>query len=201
MPLGSARLTMSTDTLNAWAQLEYLDPEPVLRNLRRLEIKLLAQPIPPRVLRLRTSALKPDREGRDAALFAHGIAAAMGTKVYFARQEAADYDFVTRWLVGDELRYCAVQLKELPPEDLNPLLTLESLLSGLGKYGTTRTALAVLLNKAGVMDAASLPQQARRFSQVWLFWLASPDGNRWKIQGDILATPFTYDFHYPQGAA
>jgi len=188
---------MDTETINAWARLEFLDPAPVLRELRKLEVQLIGQPIAPRVLRLRTNEFRSEREARNAALFSHGMAAATGVKVFFARSEAADYDFVTRWRAGDELHYCAVQLKELPPEDLNPALTLEHLLSGLEKYSPTRTVVAVLLNKPALMDVAALPQVTRRFSQAWLFWLASPDGNRWKIQGDVLATPFTYDFHYP----
>jgi hypothetical protein len=43
----------------------------------------------------------------------------LGLDVHVALVEDEDYDFVTRWQQNDEERYCAVQIKELPPVHLN----------------------------------------------------------------------------------
>ena len=102
-----------TDNLNLWARLPYRDPESHLREFRRLEILMSDWELGPKARRLRTGDLKQIRDGRNAALFAHGMATVVGTKVSFADHEAADYDFVTSWVDGDKYRFCPVQLKEL----------------------------------------------------------------------------------------
>jgi hypothetical protein len=190
-------LTVDID-LRAWSKLSYEDPEPVLRRFRTLEVAHSVVDLDPLIRRLRSSQLKGPREVRNAAIFTHGMAAAIGTKVYFAAIESSDYDFVTTWQIADQQKFCSVQLKELVPVDLNSNQRLPDLLASLEKYQPTRTALAVLLNKPWQMDVKDIPAVARRFSQLWFFWLASPDGNNWKIQGDALAVPATYDFRYPQ---
>ena len=184
--------------LHAWGRLTYRDPEPLLRDLRTLEIASASWDLNPKVHRLRTADLKTVREGRNAAIFSHGMASVAGSKVYFADSEDSDYDFVTHWLVGEERHYCPVQLKELVPNDLNPHATLTGLFEGLAKYQQTETVLAVLLNRPVQMALTELPPPARRFSQVWLFWGASADGRQWKLQGDVLGTPAIYDFFYPE---
>ena len=190
-------MTIVSDSLNAWARLEWRDPAVTLRELRALELATANLDVSDKVRRLRTGDLKHIREGRNAALFSHGMATATGNEVYFAPFEAADYDFVTSWIVGDERLYCPVQLKELPPSDLAPTSSLKDLLSSLGKYQQTDTVLALLLNRPAQLSAPELAATRIPFSQAGLFWCASPDQERWVIQGDILASSATYEFTYP----
>ncbi|MCH8253782.1 MAG: hypothetical protein IID06_00350 [Gemmatimonadetes bacterium] len=154
--------------------------------------------IEPKVLRLRTGPLKPEREARNAAIFTHGIASVIGTKVFMARHEAADHDFVAAWVENGESSFCAVQLKELVPKDLNPNATLDELILSLAKYSRTDTVVAILLNRPVQMGLTPRQVASVPFSQLWLFWQASPDGRRWAIQGDVLTTPVRYDFSYPE---
>ena len=125
------------------------------------------------------------------------MAAVTGRKVYFAPYEAADYDFVTSWVVDETRHYCPVQLKELPPADLTNRGSLEELQRSLQKYQQTDTVLALLLNRPAQMSTADLRAIPIPFAQVWLFWCASADHARWMIQGDLLTSPATYDFGYP----
>ena len=189
------------DRLNAWSRFEYRDPEVVLRELRAVERETAALDLDDKVRRLRTGDLKYVRGFRDAALFTHGLATATGRKVYFAPVEDQDYDFVTAWQVGDHRHFCPVQLKEVPPADLNASTSLEGVLRSLDRYSATDTVLAVLLNQAGTLALDRVAELRIRFSQVWLFWCASADHESWVIEGDVLATPARYSFCYPGSGA
>jgi hypothetical protein len=197
MTLYSTQVTSIADSINAWAQLSWRDPVQTLRELRALEYATAAIPASSKVRRLRTGDLREVREGRDAALFTHGMASATGRKVYFAPCEVSDYDFVTTWAVDDERHYCPVQLKELPPADLTDRGSLEETLGSLRKYQQTDTVLALLLNRPVQMSAADFLAIPIPFAQVWLFWCVSADHARWMIQGDLLTSPATYEFRYP----
>ncbi len=35
------------------------------------------------------------------------------------------------------------------------------------------------------------------FKQLWFFWAASPDGDRWSIYGDALKEPGQVSFDFP----
>lgn len=106
--------------LREWSSRTFLDPEPVLRQLRQIEIAAVEADLPDRVRRLRTNNLKTDREARLACLFAYGMRAVLGTTVFVSPGETEDCDFLTRATVGDTTHYHCVQLKELAPADLNP---------------------------------------------------------------------------------
>jgi hypothetical protein len=76
--------------------------------------------LPVEVRQLRKHGQKTFREGRIGALFSYGMGkCVLGLDVHVALVEDEDYDFVTRWQQNDEERYCAVQIKELPPVHLN----------------------------------------------------------------------------------
>jgi len=184
--------------INEFARLPFRDPTPVLRDLRKLEEGLETVSIDPRLRRLRTGGLKPEREARDAALFSHGMAQVLGTKVFVAPVEADDYDFVTMWVADDTQHFCPVQLKELVPDDLNSQATLRTLLEGLSRYAPSlNTALAVRLNRAGHIEFADLELPRIPFSQLWFFGCASADSARWFLYGDALADPKLVRFDYP----
>ena len=99
-----------------------------------------------RTRRLRTNSLKEGREGRDSALFAYGIRdQVLRHPVWIAKSENQDYDFVMRWIQDESDFYCPVQLKELPPEDLNPQIALED-----QKYsGVQDLLVAIRVNRRG----------------------------------------------------
>jgi hypothetical protein len=126
------------DRIRTWSRRLFYDPEPVLKALRSLEVSLQDQPIPELVRRLRTNKLKGEREARDAAIFAHGMAAVCGTKILVSPGEAEDCDFITKARVGDEELYSCVQLKELAPDDLSPDGTLEPLVKKVATLAEVR---------------------------------------------------------------
>src|SRR5437868_8513406 len=192
-----ASVSISDEQLRAWKRLKFSDPVPVLQHYRSVERQVAVSNLRDKAKRLRTPMLKGVREGRDAALFTHGMATATGRKVFFAPVEGQDYDFVTCWEENDEGRFCAVQLKELVPTDLNPGATFEGLLEGLAKYSKSETVLAILLNRPFQANVSDLRLDTVPFSQLWLFWQSSSDGNRWAVQGDVLKAPTRYDFEYP----
>src|SRR5688572_3145226 len=114
--------------------LTWVDPKQVLINLRWLELRLPSN-IDDKVRRLRTNELKQWREARTAVLFAHGISEQVLRKpTLVAKSEEKDYDFVMRWNENGVDCYFPVQLKELPPDDLNPDVRVDDILAGLSKY-------------------------------------------------------------------
>lgn len=186
--------------LRHWSKLRYLDPVPTLRALRDLELRLAQADVSPKISRLRTAKLKPEREARDAALFSLGMSTRLGMPVLFAPVEESNYDFVTRMDVGDTSYFTPVQLKELVPAELNPAASIDKLLASLrNKRGYEDTVLALRLNREqkGVTFKAEqfdgLP-----FREVWLFWSASPDARKWKLLGNALETPLLSEFDYPR---
>jgi hypothetical protein len=151
-------------------KLTFWDPVPVLQALRQLEVSDLWQDLPERVRRLRTASLKDQREARNAAIFAHGLATVLCTKVLVSPTEDQDFDFVVTWTEGSEDRFSAIQLKELVPDDLNNDQRLDDLLAGLRKYAPTDTILAILLNKS--LPVREIRLDAIPFRELWLFWQA-----------------------------
>ena len=192
------------DRVNAWSRLSYEDPRKVLLNLREAAASLsqLAEAgieLDPLSLRLRTATLKKYREWRDAAIFVYTLSQVKGVPIYFATGEEADYDVVTAWKLGEERFFCPFQLKELPPEDLNPKVTLAAIMSSLGKYATpTDTALAIKLSKRPELDLASLRVPNSFFSEVYLFWANSPDSATFVIYGDLKGDPSAVEVPYPK---
>jgi hypothetical protein len=86
--------------LREWNKLRYHDPVDILRRLRDIEPIVTVSDLRPEVKSLRRGDLKRYREGRDAALFCHGMSRVLGTKVFFSLVEAADYDFVSLGRLG-----------------------------------------------------------------------------------------------------
>jgi hypothetical protein len=181
----------------AWSRLRYLDPEPVLRELRALEMAFANANLSDRVRRLRTNALKTERETREALIFAYGMSFAIGTRVYVAPGETEDCDFITSAVAEDTRYYTCVQLKELAPEDLNATHTLHQLMSGLGKRPKSSAVLAVHLNRGMTIGLAELAQARAPFAEVWFFWASSPTLDEWCLFGDVLESPRLWSFSYP----
>jgi hypothetical protein len=186
-----------SDLLNHWRALEYHDPAEILRRLRSLEVDLQAADIDPKVLSLRTQSLSKYREWRDAAVFSYGMGLAKNVDIGYAPEERSDYDFVTTWKDGDTQHFCAVQLKELVPENLNPTSTINHLLAGMSKYAKTGTVLAVKINRRQGLELREKPTLP--FAQLWFFWASAPRSSRWCLYGDVLGDPAYFSYDYPQG--
>lgn len=184
-------------------RLTWVDPKQVLLNLRWLE-QNLSPDLDERTRRLRTNKLKELREARIAALFAHGISTAVLKRaVAVSKVEKSDYDFILRWVESDTNRFYPVQLKELPPEDLNRDIKLEDVLSGLGKYaGENDLSVVVHLNRAIRFEySPEIYRPNAKLRELWYLGCQSRDQSSWFIYGSVLAMlPQKYDFQYPQGA-
>jgi len=195
---------MASPELRFWRTLKYFDAAEALLALQKAEVAMAHEIVEGRVARLRTASLKPFREARDAALFAHGMSAYLGARVLFSPTERDDYDFVTCVEYEGTSYFTPVQLKELVPADLNPGASLEGLLAKLrAKPVYSNTALAIRLNRDmkgfgfSADDFVGLP-----FREVWLYWASSPDATRWRLVGDCLSLPRSVDYTYPtEGAA
>lgn len=189
---------MSDITLREWGNLEYHDPEFVLRELRKIEIKFADLPIDPKIRNLRTNKLKNEREGREAALFCIGISKYMGKKVAFSPTESSDYDFVVCWMDEDTMNYTAVQLKELVPEHLNPVVELNDLILKLKKYqDSKRLIVAIHLNRQVHVDFDSLNIPKLNLAGLYTFGATSQDQNNWVLHGDFLSNFQEIPFEYP----
>jgi len=151
-----------------------------------------------RVRRLRTAKLKRYREWRDAALFLHGLGLAQDRKISYATLEESDYDFVASWTENATQHFCPVQLKELPPADLNADADLERILAGSVKDPrATSTLLAVRLNRAGRIDLKRIRLPSMPWKELWFFWASGPNSSSFTIYGDALSDPGQYSFDYP----
>ena len=182
-------------------RLRWHQPEPVLRNLRYIETHvLLDDAMDDRVRRLRTNDSKDWREARDAAIFCYGLrCSAVNESVSVAKSECDDFDCVLRWVTGERIHYCPVQLKELPPDDLNPSVTLEDIYKGLEKYsGETDLAVATKVNRQGRLYYRPWERPDRPpIKELWLFGCLSADQSQWFIYGDVLGSPRYHEFAYP----
>jgi hypothetical protein len=77
-----------------WEKLDYLNPNEVLSKLREVQVQVAQSSTPYKLPALRTNKLKPFLEGRQAALFCHGLSVQFGSTVFFCMTEDEDYDFV-----------------------------------------------------------------------------------------------------------
>jgi hypothetical protein len=188
--------------LREFQKLRWYDPRQVLISLRALELSLLSD-MDEMVRRLRTNNLKDWREARDAALFAFGISdQVLKIPTLVAKSEKIDYDFVMKWIKDDAEYYYPVQLKELPPQDLNSQIALEDIYAKLERYsGISDLAVAIKVNRKITLhykpwDGENKP----RLKELWLFGCVSADQSKLFIYGDVLKDDPRYrEFDYPVG--
>ncbi|CAI2717399.1 hypothetical protein [Nitrospina watsonii] len=189
---------MSTIDLNQWQQLEYHDPEFVLKRLREIEFKYQDYEIDPKIRNLRTNRLRPHREGRQAALFCYGMGILKGRKVWFAPFEASDYDFIALCEDKGTACYVPIQLKELVPESANPNAELNELIGNLRKYNSPQLTVAIYLNRTTRIKFEKLECENLNLAEIWLFGSNTPDQTSWLLYGDLLTNPIPTEFVYPE---
>ncbi|MEQ8694650.1 MAG: hypothetical protein RIC85_04935 [Gammaproteobacteria bacterium] len=182
--------------------LTWVDPAQALVNLRWLEQHLPAD-IDRRVRRLRTNQLKELREARVGAIFAHGLSkTVLKKRVAVAKVEKADFDFVLRWVESNTNRFYPVQLKELPPEDLNPNITLDDVLRGLNKYnGEHNLSVVIHLNRSIRFEYHPMVTRPNaQINELWYLGCQTSDQSAWFLYGNVFHRwPEKRDFDYPRG--
>ncbi len=148
---------------------------------------------------LRTNKLKRHREGREGALFCYGLQeAVLKIPVYFALSEADDYDLVTLRKLDDTLLYTPVQMKEVPPERLNPTTSLNKEIQKLTKYvNSENLVVAIHANRTGQLNFNEIVLPKLKISELWIFGSLTLDQSRWFLYGDVLTRPEYYEFNYP----
>ena len=191
---------MDRASLNEIRQLQFKDPKQFLVKLRQLERSGVLTNSPSNIRSLRTNKLKEWREAREAALFCYGMGERIGQPVYFAKSESQDYDFVAKWIVGNNQYFAPVQLKEVVPEKLNPKASLESIIEGLSKYvDSNNLTVAIYLNKQIRFKPEELREPNLKLAALWIFGSLKPDQSTWRLWGNFLEPdPGISEFEYPE---
>ena len=189
--------------INHASKLQFINPEPLLKDLHTLDMRLGRSSLPRKVRTLRTNQLKRSREAREAALFCYGIGQRMGRPVYLAQDESQDYDFVGRWIDGSGGRhYAPVQLKEVVPADLNPAASIAAAIRSLTKYADSgELTVAIHLNRAAQFNPDELHIPPLRIAALWVFASISADKSVWGLWGNLLEDRLGSIFKHPRHAA
>ena len=184
-----------------WLTLSYHDPHQILRGMREIAIAVSRTATPEPVRNLRTNPLKPFREGRQAALFCFGMSQRLGTRVRFALQPREDHESDVIGLIEENgtATFLPIQLKELPPEHLNPSMALQDLLDRIGSryVGTADLIVAVHVNRTVriVVSELILP---RNVAEIWLFGAEDETQQKWFLIGNLLSDAAEWDqFEHP----
>ena len=186
--------------LRSAQKLDFRDPARFLVNLRSLEAEISASDTPKKIKNLRTSELKEWRELREGAIFCHGMGQRIGQTVYIGKGESQDYDFVASWVVGGEQHLAPVQLKEVPPANLNPYSSLQDIVSALTKYVDSRDlTVAIHLNRQIRFDPDQIVTPSLKIAALWIFGALTSDQSIWGLWGNFLEEPQGLKFEYPIG--
>lgn len=181
---------MNRDRTRALQQLEFRDPRPFLVRLRELERQVAESRLSPTAKTLRTHALKSWKELREGALFCYGMGQRIGQKVYMARSEAQDYDFVASWVVEGVRRLSPVQLKEVVPPALNSAASVQDRFNALSKYVDSEDlTVAIYLNRPVHFDPSRSVVPPLKIAALWVFGAISPDKTKWGLWGNFLEEP------------
>lgn len=182
-----------------WLQYEYLDPEGILVELRKVSRTFPLNELQYHVRTLRSRKLRKFGEGRQAALFCYGLSCRLGVKVRFAQVERQDYDVVITYEMDGEANFAPVQLKEWIPDILPSPQPLQVELDKLKKY-TDSSDLAVVfhLNRQAhvLLTELSYPNN---IGSLWFVGCTESAQNHWTLIGDLLKDPgLANDFMYPE---
>jgi hypothetical protein len=181
-----------------WQSLEFRDPKTVLLQFDEFERQYADRDIPEHIRSLRVRRLRPAEYLRQAALFCFGMSHTSRLNVQFALHEDRDIDCITRWMDGDTLHYCPIQLKELVPDHVNASTEFSGEVAKLSKYGDSRNlVVAFYINRTFHLDFPVAVPPGLGISELWLFGATSPDRREWMLYGDVLGTPDRYDYQYP----
>lgn len=184
--------------IRAWSKLKYLDPKEILIRIREVEKNYPLEEMPYKVATLRTKPLQAHGESRQCALFCYGMSQALGVTLGYAESEEADYDFIIYCV--EEESFIPLQMKELVPEKLNKDTDIQKEINKLKKkyVDSEDLCVALYINRLEKsLDVSRIDIAGLNIAELWLFGAASPDQSKWKIIGNLLDSPKTYEFTYP----
>lgn len=192
-------MQVSNDRTRAFRDLSYLDPGPVLIELRRIERSIPRQPDLSKAVRnLRTNQLKSFRELREACLFCYGWNQIDGQHIFVAHHEARDHDAVAMWVVDNTQHFAPIQIKEVVPHELNSAASLQEVVDGLQKYpDSADLTVAIHLNQATPFSPMELAIPPLKIAALWVFGAISPDQSKWMLWGNFLEKVRWGEFLYP----
>ena len=189
---------MNQIRIREFEKLEYRDPRPFLVKLRLLQEVVVNSETPEVVKNLRTNTLKRIRELRDTTIFTYGLSNIIGQTVFLAEREAQDYDFVTRTINDRSIFYTPLQLKEVPPDQLNQKSSVQSVVDSLTKYGDSDDlVVAIKVNRPIHFDPAAIIIPHLRIGGLWVFSALAEDQSEWGLWGDFLRDQIGMRFAYP----
>ena len=183
-------------------QITWVDAKQVLINFRWIETNLPSE-MNERIRRLRTNELKEWREARIAALFSFGISSqVLKTPILLSKSEQRDFDFVMQWHKNNADHFFPVQLKELPPDDINSKVSVDDIYDKLEKYSGIQDLSVVIYISRRTRFEYPLWNREKKPSikELWYLGCESEDQSRWFLYGSVLEKhPLKYDFRYPEG--
>ena len=183
-------------------QMEWSDPQEVLANLRLLELNLPAD-MDEQQRRLRTNQQKELREGRYAALFAYGIGSqVLNCQTLVSKTERRDFDAVIGWQADGHDYFYPLQIKELPPDDINPDVSLDDIYNKLEKYsGQDDLSVVICLNRNTRVRFQPWDRKSKpRIKELWYLGSTDVYQSRWFLYGSVLEkNPRRFEFEYPEG--
>jgi len=193
------RRIVTDDRANEARGLPYLDPKRILTESGALRTAVTEWP-----LRFGRKLSENERkrlaeEIVQAAAFCWGMGELWKRHVEFSPKAAGSHDCVLalgQSAGGDPPGFLLLQLKGLPPQSLNPEVTLQSLINDLdGKYhDPDELYLGIAVNRSGEIDFSVLkvPEALRsQFLELWIFGRTNEDRAKWFFRGDLLAEPLT----------
>ena len=186
--------------LRAWQKLQFREVAAILTGYADVEQHPQLGQLPAKVRNLRTRALKPFLELRQAAILCYGVAQVLEVPVYLAQSEADDYDFVAAYRIDGTIHYVPLQMKELVPSHLNSQATLQAELNKLkAKYRSSGDlVVGVHINRRVELVLSELDLSDLDIGELWLFGSDRPDGSEWFAMGNLLdANPKEVRFSIP----
>ena len=113
----------------------------------------------------------------------------MGKPVWVLDHRAVDYDVIALYENNNGGNdFAPIQLKEVPPQRLNPKASLQSEIDKLAtKYSGDDLTVAIRANQQTEvsLDEIIIPPSLR-IAGLWIYGAVSPDGSRWFLAGNLL---------------
>ena len=193
---------MTHDRANEARKLYYLDPKQILTEPGALRAAVTEWPERFGGKLSENERKRLTEEIVQAAAFCWAMGELWKRQVEFSPKESGSHDCVLALGAsagGDPPGFVLVQLKSLPPESLNPNVSLQSLIDDLeGRYhDPDELYLGIAVNRPGEIDFSALkvPEVLKvQLRELWIFGRTNEGRAKWFFRGDLLAGPLT-SFH------
>ncbi len=105
----------------------------------------------------------------------------------FSDFEDSDYDYVLTFEDEGSFHFVPLQMKQLPPNEVNSKVTLQEQVEKLKKYASSSDLIvAIHVNRDVEVELAELVLDGLNIGQLWIFGNCTPDGRKWRLTGDLL---------------